>query len=165
MKFMESSKGGIQGVDALKNLEHHRAGRGTDRGRDELRTCGGVDVIPIAGRRPRVAREHVRKIFQRDGFGTVTAVRGNHHHRARETKFDNAYLSRGDWRDLTVAHHEYGRRSPTINERLPRWKGTTEIRSDITSGLIQTTGDKSGQKVGTNDIGGAKRNAGKQESE
>ena len=72
-------------------------------------------------------------------------MRGNHHHRARETKFNNAYLSSGDWRGLTFSHHEYGRRSPPIDERLPPWKGAAEIGSDITYSLIETTSDGTGQ--------------------
>jgi len=131
--------------EALKNLEYHRAGGRTDRRRDELGSCGGVDVIPIAGRRPRVAREHIGKIFQRDGFGAVTSVCGNHHHRARKAKLDDAYFSSGDWRNLTFSHHKNGRRSPTVNERLSPWKGTAEFSSDITGSLIEIVGDGSGQ--------------------
>lgn len=106
---------------------------------------GGVEVIPITRRGPRIARKRVRQIFQRNRFAAVTAVGGDHYHRARETEFDDAHLVSGDGRDLAVTHHEYGGRSPTVDERLPPGKRATEVGGALASGRIKTTGDGAGQ--------------------
>jgi hypothetical protein len=141
--------------DALKDFEHHRAGRRTDRWRDELGARGWVDIIPIASRRPRVAGEDIRKIFQRDRFSAVGSVSSDHHHRARQTEFDDPHLAGRNRRDLTVTHHEYSRPGTTIHESLTARKGATEIGGSLACGGIETAGNGAGEQIRADDISGA----------
>jgi hypothetical protein len=140
--------------DALKDFEHQRAGRRTDRWRDELGARGWINIIPIAGGGTRIAGEYIRKIFQSDGFGAISSVRSDHHHRARDTEFNHRHLCRKHRRDLTVTHHEHGRRGTAVDEGLTPRKSAAEIGGGLAGGRIETAGNGASQQVRANDIRG-----------
>ena len=113
-----------------------------------------INIIPIAGGRARIAGEYVREIFESNGFRAVGSVRSDHHHRARQTEFDDPHLCGKHWCDLAVAHHEHGRRGSPVDESLTTRKRAAEIGGGLACSHIITARDRASQQVRTHDIGG-----------